>query len=112
MDDQEGFAQKIRLAGKQIANAEYLLAKAEAEEKKTVAQAKVTAEAHGDKTDAKQQRTADENLSVFEARLARGRAKGGLAAAKSNLLACETEFKVWQSQMANLRFEKTRIYNT
>jgi hypothetical protein len=35
-----------------------------------------------------------------------------LAAAKADLMACEMEFKIWQSQMATQRFEKNRIYNT
>ena len=112
MDDTEKFAYQIREAGKSIGQAEYALARAEAEEKRIVAQAMVIAEAKGDKTHAKQQRTADEDIGVFNARLNRGKAKGSLASAKSNLSACEVEFKVWQSTMANLRFEKNRIYNT
>ena len=112
MEDIENFAENMREAGKRIANAEYNLGKAEAEEKRIIAQTMVSAEAQGDKTHAKQQRTADEDYAVFEARLARGMAKGALASAKSNLSACEVEFKVWQSTMANLRFEKNRVYNT
>jgi hypothetical protein len=111
MDDQEQFAENIRQAGKSIARAEYELAQADAEERRIIAQAMVMAEARGDKTHAKQSRTADEDAVVFQARLDRGKAKGKLAAAKTNLAACEVEFKVWQSTMANLRFEKNRIYN-
>lgn len=112
MEDQENFAELIRGAGKSIAAAEYAVALADAKEKKITAQVMVVAEARGDKTHAKQQRSADEDDSVFDARLARGKAKGALAAAKSDLIAAECEFKMWQSNMANLRFEKHRVYNT
>ena len=112
MEDQENFAELIRTAGRTIANAEYAVAVADAKEKKITAQTMVMAEARGDKTHAKQQRSADEHDAVFDARLARGKAKGALAAAKSDLIAAECEFKMWQSNMANLRFEKHRVYNT
>lgn len=112
MEDTERFAHQIREAGKMIGEAEFALAEAEAKEKRVIAQKMVLAEARGDKTHAKQQRTADEDSDVFSVRLERGKAKGLLASAKSNLSACEVEFKVWQSTMANLRFEKNRIYNT
>jgi hypothetical protein len=111
MDDQEQFAENIRQAGKSIARAEYELAGAEAELKKMVALTMVRAEARGHKTHAKQSRTADEDCDVYQCRLDVGTAKGKLVAAKSNLAAAEVEFKVWQSTMANLRFEKNRIYN-
>jgi hypothetical protein len=48
---------------------------------------------------------------VYEARLARGKAKGMLAAAKSEMLAAEVEFKVWQSMLASERAER-RVYGT
>lgn len=112
MEEQERFAENIRQAGRLIAEAEFKLAQADAQERRIVAQAMVIAESKGEKTHAKQSRTADEDESVFQARLEKGKAKGSLASAKTNLSACETEFKVWQSTMANLRFEKNRIYNT
>ena len=46
-----------------------------------------------------------------EVRLARGKAKGMLAAAKSEMLAAEVEFKIWQSMLASERAER-RVYGT
>jgi hypothetical protein len=112
MEDQENFAHNVRVAGQHIETAEYELAVADAEEKKIIAQVMIQAElAAGCKTNAAQLRAADENPQVFEVRLARGKAKGKLAAAKSNLVAAEMEFKLWQSNMATTRFDK-RIYNS
>ena len=112
MQETEKFAQNVRQAGEAISNAERAIARADAEEKKVVAQVKVKAELEGHKTNAAQERCADENLDVVKARLDKGIAKGQLASAKADLLACEMEFKVWQSNMATQRFEKNRIYNT
>ena len=109
--DQEDFAHKIRWAGENVGMAEFSLSQAEAEEKKIVAQTMVQAEARGAKTNAHQMRSADEDDRVFQARLAKGRAKGELAAAKSQMLAAEVEFKVWQSMLASERAER-RVYGT
>jgi len=112
MQETENFAQNVRAAGHQISLAEQAIAKSDAEEKMMVAQQKVIAEMRGHKTNAAQERCADEDPAVVQARLDRGIAKGQLAAAKADLMACEMEFKIWQSQMATQRFEKNRIYNT
>jgi|TARA_B110000967_G_scaffold37863_1_gene37342 hypothetical protein len=112
MQETENFAQNVRQAGQAISAAERAIAKTDAEEKMMVAQEKVRAEMQGHKTNAAQERCADESPHVVQARLDRGIAKGQLAAAKSDLMACEIEFKIWQSQMATHRFEKNRIYNT
>jgi hypothetical protein len=109
--DQEKFAQKIREAGIAVGKAEYELSKADADEKRIVAQTMVVAEAQGAKTNAAQLRASDEDTNVYEARLSRGRAKGMLAAAKSEMLAAEVEFKVWQSMLASERAER-RVYGT
>lgn len=109
--DQENFAQKIREAGIAVGRAEFELSKADADEKRVVAQSMVIAEAQGAKTNAAQLRASDEDQGVYEARLARGKAKGKLAAAKSDMLAAEVEFKVWQSMLASERAER-RVYGT
>lgn len=109
MDDIERFAQAIRVAGSEVCSAERNVAVAEAEEKKLVAQCKVQAEARGIKTNAAQERFADEDEKVFQARLTRGISKGELAAAKANLMAAEVEFKAWQSKLASERAER-RVY--
>ncbi len=112
MQETENFAQNVRQAGQAISDAERAIAKTDAEEKMLVAQEKVKAETQGHKTNAAQERCADESPHVVQARLDRGVAKGQLASAKAELLACEMEFKIWQSKMATQRFEKNRIYNT
>jgi|TARA_R100000951_G_scaffold115121_1_gene122168 hypothetical protein len=109
--DQEDFAMKIREAGTAVGKAEYQLSKSDADEKRIVAQTMVMAEAKGAKTNAAQLRASDEDANVYEARLARGKAKGMLAAAKSEMLAAEVEFKVWQSMLASERAER-RVYGT
>lgn len=109
MDDIEKFAEAIRVAGVQLQKAEINVAKAEAEEKKLVAQCKVQAQARGEKTNAAQERFADEDDNVFSARIAKGMAKGALASAKADLMAAEVEFKAWQSKLASERAER-RVY--
>jgi hypothetical protein len=109
--DQEDFAKKIREAGMAVGKAEFAVLQAEAEEKKIIAQVMVIAEARGAKTNAHQLRSADEDNNVFEARLAKGRARGQLAAAKAEALAAEVEFKIWQSKLASERAER-RVYGT
>jgi len=109
--DQEDFANKIRTAGGAVGKAEYDLGKADADEKRTIATVMMRAEHAGAKTNAAQLRASDEDLSVYESRLARGKAKGMLAAAKSEMLAAEVEFKIWQSMLASERAER-RVYGT
>ena len=60
---------------------------------------------HGHKTVAAQTKWADDQQDMFDARVARGTAKGALAAAKQNALAAEVAFKTWQTEMATTRAE-------
>lgn len=109
MED-ETFAQKLRNAGEQSRRAQIAYAKADAEYKRVVAVTKTIAgEKRNLKTDAAQNRWADEQVAVYEARLAIGVAKGNLDAARCEVMAVETEFKIWQSKQADLRFER-RVY--
>ena len=104
--DNERFAQAIRTAGTEVQKAEVALAKAEATEKKTAAFLMFRAEnEHGHKTVAAQTKWADDQQEMFDARVARGTAKGALAAAKQNALAAEVAFKTWQTEMATTRAE-------
>ena len=113
IDDQEQFADAVRAAGQKVSDAELALAVADAEEKRLVAHIMVRAElSSGAKSNAAQIRAADESRDVYDMRVARGRAKGYLAAAKCEVQAAEMQFKQWQSNMANLRLEKHRIYNS
>lgn len=110
MVEEEQFAQAAREAGKGVSEAERELARAEAIEKRVYAQAMINAEAQGHKTGNAQMRQADVNDEVFNTRLARGVAKGNLAAAKQNSRAVDIDFETWRTQMASLRMER-RAYN-
>ena len=107
---QERFAIAIRSAGAELSKAEEQLAIAEATEKRTISTAMFKAQTEkGAKTSAAQMAHADSNCKVFKARVARGVAKGAVAAAKANLLAAEVEFKQWQTEQATDRAER-RVY--
>jgi multidrug resistance efflux pump len=111
MLEEEQFAESIRNAGAEVAQAELELGRAEATEKQVFAKLMIVGEHQGNKTAAAQTRYADASDEMFKARLERGKAKGNLAAAKANYLAAEVEFKQWQSVLASTRMEK-RIYKT
>lgn len=106
MIDQERFAENVRQAGKQVCNAEIYLAECDAEEKKLIAQQMVMGEAKGMKSVNAQIRYADESIAVYKARLAKGVAKGKLAAAKAELTAAEMSFNAWRTTMATTRMER------
>jgi hypothetical protein len=107
---EEKFAMNIRSAGSLIRSAEQDIAKSEAVEKMLYAKAMVRAEAQGQKTAAAQMRCADLEDEVYQARVNRGVAKGALAAAKAEFMACEIEFEQWRSEKASNRMER-KAYN-
>ena len=111
MIEQEQFAHNIRTAGEAVKKAEEEACRMEAEEKRQFALLQVEALGEGYKTVASQTTYADSSEDMFNARVERGKAKAGIAAAKANLLAAEVEFKVWQTQMATIRQEK-RVYGS
>jgi hypothetical protein len=112
MIETEKFAQAIRDAGVDWAEAERQVAIAEAGEKKTNAKLMLTAQIeHGCKTVAAQSTWADQQDAMEDARIQKGVAKGLLAAAKSNYLASEVSFKTWQTIQASTRMEK-RVYSS
>ena len=103
---EETLADNIRKAAKGIKDAEEGLAKAEAEEKLQMAKSMLTAQTqHQIKSAASQQVWADSTQEVFEKRVARGVAKGALAAAKGELSAAEAELRIWQTQMSMMKLE-------
>jgi hypothetical protein len=104
--EEERFAENIRNAGAEIAHAEMEVAKADAKEKQRFAQLMMIGEHQGNKTAAAQTRFADASDEMYQIRLARGVAKGALAAAKANSNAAEVEFKQWQSTVASARMER------
>lgn len=103
---EEKLAQNIRSAAGAIKEAEEGLARAEAEEKRQIAQSMLTAQTqHQIKSAAAQQVWADSTTDVFDKRIARGVAKGALAAAKGELSAAEAELRIWQTQMSMIKLE-------
>jgi hypothetical protein len=109
MVEAEVFAHNIRKAGGLVRDAEETACRMEAEEKKQFALLQVRALSEGYKSVASQTTYADASEEMYQARINRGVAKAGIAAAKANLLAAEVEFKVWQTRMATIRQEK-RVY--
>ncbi len=108
---EEDFAQQIRDAGLAIRRAERMLARAEADEKREMSSQMLKAQnEEGLKSAAAQTVWADKTDEMYKARLRRGVAKGGLAAAKANLVAAETAVRVWQTKMSMLKLE-ARAYN-
>lgn len=111
MIEAERFAHNIREAGGSVKDAEEKACRMEAEEKKQFALLQVRALSEGYKTVASQTTYADATEEMYTARINRGVARAGIAAAKANLLAAEVEFKIWQTQMATIRQEK-RVYGS
>lgn len=111
MIEQERFAENLRAAGKRNSIAEQKVAEKEAECKKTIAQAKVKALTVGHKSNAAQENWADLQAEVEAARIAVGVAKGELAAARTEVLACRMEFDEWRTRMASIRKER-EVYGT
>lgn len=106
INPEESYADKLRGAGKRNAQAEEGVAVTEAKCKKVIAQSKVRAFMHGHKSNAAQENFADEQEDVFDSRLQVGIAKGELAAARTEVLACRMEFDQWRTKMATLRKEQ------
>jgi hypothetical protein len=108
---EENFAQAIREVAVMLRDAEYRVARTEADVKRVVAKAMVEGEMNGHKSAVAQSRYADESDVVFNARLEHGVAKGELAFAKAELKAREIAFEHWRTKAATLRMER-KAYNT
>tara|TARA_R100001510_G_C7614432_1_gene177056 strand:- start:574 stop:915 length:342 start_codon:yes stop_codon:yes gene_type:complete len=109
-DKEEELANNLRKAGKMVQQAQVQIHTAEANLKREIAVQKVIAgEQRNLKSNAAQDRWADEQESVYQARIDLGIAKGNLEAARCEVMAVEAEFKIWQSKQADLRFER-RVY--
>ena len=106
MIEEEQFAEKLRGAGKRNGKAEEAVAIAEAACKKIIAQNKVLAIAEGHKSNAAQENWADLRPEVEQSRIQIGVAKGELAAARTEVLACRMEFDEWRTKMATHRKER------
>jgi len=106
---EETFAAKIRGAGSAMREAEEHIARAQAVEKKVVAEKMLEAEGVDpvkNKSAAAQIRYADSTDAVYHARLEIGVARGMLAAAKGDFEACRIEFEKWRTDQASERLEK------
>jgi hypothetical protein len=100
---EERFAIKVREAGERIRLAHEDLARCEAELKRITARTMMES---GEKSTAAQLRYADEDESVYGARLDLGRAEGELAASRAQMKAVEMTFETWRTNMANQRTER------
>lgn len=108
---EENFAQAIREVAVMLRDAEFAVAKTEADVKRIVAKAMLEGEMKGNKSAAAQVRYADESEAVYASRLAHGVAKGDIAFAKAELKAREIAFEHWRTKAATLRMER-KVYNT
>lgn len=111
MIEQEKFAENLRTAGARNSAAEESVATKEAQCKKIIAKSKVKALMQGHKSNAAQENWADLQQEVEDARIAVGVAKGELAAARTEVLACRMEFDEWRTRMASIRKER-EVYGT
>ncbi len=111
MIEEEKFAENLRTAGVRNSSAEESVATKEAQCKKIIAQAKVKALTIGHKSNAAQENWADLQENVEHARISVGVAKGELAAARTEVLACRMEFDEWRTRMASIRKER-EVYRT
>ena len=109
MDEQvESWQNKIRALEPLISKAEYAVLKGEADVKKLQAQLELTATARGVKTVSAQKTYADNDDSLYQARLKVGVAKGQLSALKIELKSLDVGFEEWRTKMVNAREEKKR----
>tara|TARA_Y100001938_G_C8084700_1_gene431253 strand:- start:1159 stop:1500 length:342 start_codon:yes stop_codon:yes gene_type:complete len=97
---------QIRKLAEPIKQAEYQILVCDADIKKLQAQLKTTALANGNKTVASQEVFAENNPSLYKARLRHAIAKSELSALKVELKALEVGFEEWRTKMVNQREEK------
>ena len=105
-EQQELWIHQIRKLVDPIRNAEYQILVCEADIKKMLAKLKTTALANGNKTVASQEVFAENNPTLYKARLRHAVAKSELSALKVELKALEVGFEEWRTKMVNQREEK------
>jgi|TARA_R110002051_G_scaffold40035_1_gene83672 hypothetical protein len=108
MEQVENWMHKIRSLAPTMEKTEYEVYKCEAEVKKLQATLKLQALATGMKTTSAQDTYAESQLSLYEARLRVGVAKGALSALKVNLKGLEIGFEEWRTKQVSARKEQAR----
>ena len=108
MSAEEQWQQKIREFAPQIRDAKIAVFTGEANVKKLQAQLELAALANGAKTISMQKTIADNDESLYAARLSVGVAKGALAGLEVSLKSVEVGFDEWRTRMASAREEKKR----
>jgi len=109
VDEQnEQWQHRIRDFAPKIRDAKISVFKSEADVKKLQAQLELTAMANGAKTISMQKTIADNDDSLYQARLNVGIAKGTLSGLEIALKAVEVGFDEWRTRMASAREEKKR----
>jgi len=108
MEQVENWMHKIRSLAPTMEKTEYEVYKCEAEVKKLQATLKLQALATGMKTTSAQDTYAESQLSLYEARLRVGVAKGALSALKVNLKGLEIGFEEWRTKQVSARKERDR----
>jgi|TARA_R110000772_G_scaffold202207_1_gene312509 hypothetical protein len=108
MEQVENWMHQIRSLAPTMEKTEYEVYKCEAEVKKLQATLKLQALATGMKTTSAQDTYAESQLSLYEARLRVGVAKGALSALKVNLKGLEIGFEEWRTKQVSARKEQAR----
>ena len=109
LDEQsEQWQQRIREFAPKIRDAKIAVFRSEADVKKLQAQLELAAMANGAKAISMQKTIADNDDSLYQARLAVGVAKGTLSGLEIALKAVEVGFDEWRTRMASAREEKKR----
>ena len=104
----EQWQHRIREFAPKIREAKVAVFRAEADVKKLQAQLELTAMANGAKTISMQKTIADNDATLYHARLNVGVAKGNLSGLEIALRAVEVGFDEWRTRMASAREEKKR----
>tara|TARA_B100000424_G_scaffold85252_1_gene63688 strand:- start:1109 stop:1447 length:339 start_codon:yes stop_codon:yes gene_type:complete len=104
----ETWMHQIREIGPRIQTAEFNVWKKEADLKKLLAKKKLEATAAGCRSVASQEIWAENDESVYLARLKLGTARGALSGVKVELEALKVGFEEWRTKMVNTREERKR----
>ena len=107
-EQSERWQHQIRALSPKIAEAEISVFREESDVKKLQAKLELTAMANGAKTISMQKTLADNDPTLYEARLKVGVAKGSLSGLKIELRSIEVGFDEWRTKMASAREEKKR----
>jgi len=108
MEIEESWMDKIRNFSAGLREAEESVHRWDAEIKKILALKKTEALGDGCKTSASQERYAEAQPEVYQARINFAKAKGHLAAVRCQLKAIEIGFEEWRTRVVTAREERKR----